>query len=263
MAPMKKLFLFVLLFVSPVLFSQELRVASYNMERLGQSHKDYATLARVVADFDVVAAEEVMNGKGMSDLLARLGSRWADFVSTQGEGSRKYQEHFGFFFDDKVEISRDLGEYPRPHEFFRPPYGVQFRVKATGFAFNLVACHIVYGKVESERVAEIRHLEEVYQYFDGLTQSMGITIIAGDFNEDKMGAFTALTETGDREVIPAEGTTIGARGPDHFYDHVFIPTALQSRLEKADIDYWTTDYAGSRKNESDHFPVYIVLDVKG
>lgn len=259
---MKKQFFVLFLFISLVLSGQELRVASYNMERLGQNHKDYAGLAKVVSTFDVVAAEEVMNSKGPASLLSQLGGRWTDFVSTQGEGSRSYKEYFGFFYDDNVELSLDLGEYPRPHEFFRPPYAVQFRVKSTGFTFNLVACHVVYGKSEKERVAEISHLEEVYRYFDGLTANKGITIIAGDFNEDRVEDFTSLTDQGDKDMIPAEGTTIGKYGPDHFYDHVFVPASLQSRIQKGDVDYWTTDYIGSRENESDHFPVYVVLNVK-
>jgi endonuclease/exonuclease/phosphatase family metal-dependent hydrolase len=260
---MKRILSIVFVIASFSLGAQELRVASYNMERLGQNRKDYSSLAKVLADFDVVAAEEVMNAKGPSDVLSQLGSQWADFVSTQGEGSRSYQEHFGFFFDDKVELSRDLGEYPQPHEFFRPPYAVQFRVKSTGFTFNLVACHIIYGKSEKERFAEIIHMEEVYEYFEGVSENKGITIIVGDFNEDKSEAFSSLARHGDSDAIPAEGTTIGTHGPDHFYDHMFVPSKLRSRVEKAGVDYWTTDYVGSRKNESDHFPVYIVLDVKG
>jgi len=255
--------LFALLLIVPLaLNAQELRVASYNMERLGQGHKDYAALAAVIARYDVVAAEEVMNAKGPSDVMARLGRGWSDFVSAPGEGSKGYQEHFGFFYDDKIELSRDLGEYPAPREFFRPPYAVQFRVKSTGFTFNLVACHIVYGRSEKERVAEISHLEEVFAYFDGLTENKGLTIIAGDFNEDKSAAFASLTENGNRDAIPPEGTTMGARGPAHFYDHIFIPRNLLSRIEKGDVDYWTSDFAGSRANESDHFPVYVILDVK-
>lgn len=244
-----------------MLHAQELRVASYNMERLGQGHKDYATLARVVARFDVVAAEEVMNAKGPSSVLTQLGGGWLDFMSAPGEGSRRYQEHFGFFYDDKVVLSRDLGEYPLFHEFLRPPYAVQFRVKSTGFTFTLVACHIIYGRSDRERVEEISHLGEVARYFDGMTAKAG-TIVAGDFNEDRAAAFASLTDSGDRDVVPAEGTTMGARGPAHFYDHVFIPRDLQSRVRKADADYWTSDFAGSRANESDHFPVYVILDVK-
>ena len=258
---MKKLLFALLLVVPLAVGAQELRVASYNMERLGQSHKDYGVLAGVVARFDIVAAEEVMNANGPSDVLARLGGGWADFVTVPGEGSRAYKEHFGFFYDDKVAISRDLGEYPLTREFFRPPYAVQFRVKATGFTFNLVACHIIYGHSEKERIEEISHLEEVSRYFDGLTQNKGATIIAGDFNEDRASAFAVLTENGDSDAIPVEGTTMGPRGPAHFYDHMFIPKGLQPRIRKADVDYWTADFAGSRANESDHFPVYVILDV--
>jgi len=259
---MRKQLMLVLLFLPVLLFSQELRVASYNMERLGQDRKDYSTVARVIADFDVVAAEEVMNSRGMAEVLSRLGVHWADFVSSRGEGSRHYQEHFGYFFDDKVELSKDLGEYARNGEFFRPPYGAQFRVKSTGFIFNLVACHIVYGKSHADRATEIRHLEEVYEYFDGLTENRGTTVIAGDFNDEEAVDFSSLTDHGDTDVIPSKGTTIGSRGPDHFYDHVFVPAALRARVEKSGVDYWTTDYAGSRRNESDHFPVFVVLDVR-
>jgi endonuclease/exonuclease/phosphatase family metal-dependent hydrolase len=259
---MKRLLAIALLVVPLALGAQELRVASYNMERLGQNHKDYPTLARVIADFDVVAAEEVMNTKGPSAVMAQLGSRWGNFVSIQGEGSKSYQEHFGFFYDEKVEFARDLGEYSAPHEFLRPPYALQFRVKSTGFIFNLVACHIIYGKSEKERIAEISHLQEVYRYFEGLSQNRGITIIVGDFNEDKSADFSSLTSRGDNDAIPAGGTTMGTRGPDHFYDHMFIPSNLQPRIHKAGVDYWTTDFVGSRKNESDHFPVFVVMDVK-
>src|SRR5208283_1711890 len=64
--------------------AQELRIASYNMERLGQDRKDYASLARVVARNDLVAAEEVMNAQGMARLLDTLGSGWSDFMSAAG-----------------------------------------------------------------------------------------------------------------------------------------------------------------------------------
>jgi hypothetical protein len=36
-------------------WSQQLRVASYNMERLGENRKDFSALARVVSSFDLVA----------------------------------------------------------------------------------------------------------------------------------------------------------------------------------------------------------------
>lgn len=253
--------IFLVLAGSLVTWAQELRIASYNMERLGENKKDYAALAKVISSFDVVAAEEVMNASGMSQVLGRLGPGWSDAMSESGEGSARYQEFFGFFYDERVQLVSKLGEYPKLHEFFRPPYGAQFKSKDSGLTFNLVACHIIYGKSERERVAEIGHLGEVYQYFEAMTGNKGVTIIVGDFNEDKSAAFQSLAALDDQEAIPQEGTTIGTRGPAHAYDHVFLPPALRSLETSAGVDYWTTDYSGTRKLVSDHFPVYVVLKV--
>jgi deoxyribonuclease-1-like protein len=253
------LIVFLILVVSLAAWAQELRIASYNMERLGENKKDYASLAQVISSFDVIAAEEVMNGTGMSEVLGRLGPGWSDAMSESGEGSARYQEFFGFFYDDKVQLLRKLGEYTKPNEFFRPPYGAQFKSGDSGLTFNLVACHIIYGKSDRERVAEIAHLVEVYRYFEDITGNKGMTIIVGDFNEDKSAAFQSLAAIDDQEVIPQEGTTIGTRGPAHAYDHVFLPPALRRLETSAGVDYWTTDYPRTRKLVSDHFPVYVVL----
>ena len=241
-------------------WAQELRIASYNMERLGQDRKDYGALARVVAGFDLVAAEEVMNGQGMASILALLGPGWSDAMSDTGEGSSRYQEHFGFFYSSsRVALVQKLGEFPRVSEFFRPPFGAQFRSRDSGLLFNLVACHIVYGKSERRRVAEISHLGEVYRYFEGMTGNHAVTMIVGDFNEERSETFGSLAALDDREVIPPQATTIGPRGPAHAYDHMFLPPGLLPLEVRAGVDYWTTDYGRVRKLVSDHFPVYVVL----
>jgi deoxyribonuclease-1-like protein len=251
----------VVLFLSCLaLQAQELRVASYNMERLGQNRKDYAALARVVSRFDLVAAEEVMNPAGMARLMEKLGEGWSDFMSPEGEGSRRYQEHYGFFYNESVELVTVLGEFPG-RTFFRPPFGARFRVKATGFSFTLVACHVIYGRDEAARAAEISHLGEVYRWFEEKTGGRGSTVIAGDFNDERASDFSSLSSLGDRDVLPGTGTTIGKHGPDHDYDHIFVPPGLLSRVKAADVDYWTTDYSRSRRLVSDHFPVYAVLTV--
>jgi endonuclease/exonuclease/phosphatase family metal-dependent hydrolase len=205
------------------------------MERLGEDAKDYPVLARVISRFDVVAAEEVMNVRGMQSVLRQLGPAWSKAMSEASEGSKKYREFYGFFYDEKIELVKMLGPYPGKRQFLRPPYGAEFKAKGSDLTFTLVACHIIYGKSERARVQEIRHLGEVYRYFEGLTGSQGTTI------------------------IPAKGTTMGASGPGHAYDHMFLPPALRVREVSADVDYWTTDFAGSRKNVSDHFPIYLVL----
>ena len=241
------------------LAAQDIRIASYNMERLGQGHKDYAALAQVVAGFDLVVAEEVMNRRGVTSLVRELPEGWSAFMSPVGEGPKSYREHFAFFFDRKVTTVRDLGEYPAGGELVRPPYGMRFRVESSGFEFNLIACHIIYGKRESQRVAEINKLGRVYRYFESLTGNRRDTIIAGDFNEERIQDFASLIDLGDREVVPLKGSTIGMRGPDHGYDHMFVSEPLVARVVSADVDYWTSDFEWSRRNVSDHFPVFVVL----
>jgi hypothetical protein len=43
----------------------------------------------------------------------------------------------------------------------------------------------------------------------------GITIFAGDFNEEKQQDFQSVTDLGETDVIPVKGTTIGMKGPDN------------------------------------------------
>jgi endonuclease/exonuclease/phosphatase family metal-dependent hydrolase len=241
------------------LASQEIRIASYNMDRLGEGKKDYVTLARVIANFDVVAALEVMNEAGMERVHRSLGKAWTYAIGEKSSGSKAYREYAGFFWDDKVELVKLLGAYPARKEFFRAPLGARFRVKASGFTFTLVACHIVYGKSAKARDLEINRLGKVYRYFEGLTGNAGTTIIAGDFNEERMADFASLVDLGDEDVLPVKGTTLGMRGPGKGYDHLFVSARLKPRVTKADVFYWTDDFAGTRRTVSDHFPVYCVM----
>ena len=242
-------------------WSLDLKVASFNMERLGQNHKDYPALAKVVSSFDVVAAEEVMNKRGMGRVAEQLPAGWSYLISRTSEGSKRYREYYGFFYDSRLEVVKVLGEYPNTHQFFRPPYGVRFRVKTTGFEFNLIASHIIYGHSNAHRLREINNLGRVYQYFESQTGNAGSTIMAGDFNEERLADFSSLIDLGDREVIPVKGSTIGKRGPDHGYDHMFVGPAIAPLVQSADVDYWTSEFEWSRKNVSDHFPVYMVLKI--
>jgi deoxyribonuclease-1-like protein len=255
--------LIVLALVPTWLLAEDLRIASFNMQRLGEDRKDYTMVAGVVGHFDVVAAEEVMNEEGMQNVLRHLGPTWSKAMSEESEGSKAYREYYGFFYDERVELVKKLGPYPGKDTFFRPPYGAEFRVKGSGFTFTLVACHIVYGNGEKVRRDEIHHLGEVYRYFEGLTGRKGTTIIAGDFNEEEQDtAFASLLALDDRDVLPPGATTVGAHGPSHDYDHIFLPPPLRSRTVAAGIEDDAKDPAGYaiyRDKVSDHLPVYLIL----
>ena len=238
------------------------RIASYNMERLGQNTEGLSIPRARGARNDLVAAEEVMNAEGMSRLLGTLGSGSSDFDEHGGRRlGRRYQEHFGFFSTDAVEMVSVIGAHPG-HDF-RPPFGARFKARSSGLAFTLVACHIIYGRSEKVREAEIARLGEVYRWFEERTGG-GVTRSSWVISTTR-GPRTSRpwrrweTATWSRTRAPPSAVTV----PDHEYDHMFFPPALRSRVVSADVDAWTTDYAGTRLTVSDHFPVYARVNVDG
>ena len=74
-------------------------------------------------------------------------------------------------------------------------------------------------------------------------------------------AFCRALTWGSNSRNWGKGTTIGRNGPDHDYDHIFVPPMLRPRVESADVDSWTAYYSGTRLIVSDHFPVYALINV--
>ncbi len=257
--PTQRFFLLALLMVPAFLSAQVLRVASYNVDGLGGQRKDYMALAKVINNFDVVAAEEVVDAAGLEKVLSLLADGWEAASSQRETPLVKQSEFFGFFYNDRVELYRMLGPYPGAAEFSRPPYGANFKVKGSPFSFNLVACHIDSSRGARVRAAEVDRLGEVYKYFEQLTGNRGMTIIAGDFGQERMPTFRSLVALGGQQVLPNKATTMGKNGLESNDDHIFVSAALRPRIEKADVLYWTRDFEGSRNTVSSHFPVYLVL----
>ncbi len=236
--------------------AQQIRIAAYNTEGLGAAQSEYMALAKVIANFDVVAAVEVANSGGLEKVVSALDARWEGVMSEKEGGPRNVREFFGFIFNDRIELVKMLGPYPPPGMFSRPPYGAQFKLKGTRFAFNLVACHIARNASERARAAEISRLGDVYRYFENLTGNRGITILAGDFNDDRPKSFESLIGTGDKDVIAVQGTMAGRKGSDPGFDHMFASAALRPRIQKASVLY-------DVKTPSRRFPVYLVLRAGG
>jgi len=255
----RRLLPLALVLVPAFLSAQVVRIASYNVAGLGGPRKDYMTLAKVINNFDVVAAEDVKSAGGLEKVLSLLADGWEAAISDNEQESAKYSEFFGFFYNERVQLYRMLGPYPGDALFSRPPYGANFKVKGTSFSFNLIACHIDSSKGARAREAEIDRLGAVYKYFEKLTGNHGITIMAGDFGEERMRAFHALTDEGGEQVLPLKATAMESSGVERNDDHIFVSPGLRPRVEKADVLYWTRDWGGSRSTVSDHFPVYLVL----
>lgn len=275
-------------------------IASFNALRLGQESKYYLEQARVLKDYDLVGLVEVMSnfsentnpwlqtlgkGEGIEDLRKALeyltGENWAVHCSAAPVGSTEYQEYYAYIYkEDKVTFLQSFGFYnDTAGDFFRDPYGAQFRIGQMDFTFVLQ--HAIYGTWPADPRAEAGKLIDVYNYFqtqNGLDQDV---IIAGDFNlaADDTG-FAPLYGTPDDiswVIPPSTLTTVGDSGFVSAYDNIFV-----SRLYTREVlltgrgahTAWVTDgvfsgyaeYTGNNHSFantyiSDHVPVYMTLNV--
>lgn len=141
--------------------AERIHIGDVSMSPLKEGRSTYTGISSIVGRFDLVAAEEIRDAGSMEKVLAGMDENWEAAMSRRG--------FFGFLYNGRVQLVKDLGTYPGA-QFSQPPYGAQFRLSGTRFAFNLVACHGETGKDDSRFSAAYRHFEQ-------LTGNHGITIL--------------------------------------------------------------------------------------
>lgn len=231
---------FFTLFAPLALSGQRVRIADLSMSRLDASRGMYPALSETVARYDIVAADEVGDAGRMEKVLAGLDNGWEAAVSRGG--------FFGFFYSNRVQLTKELGTYRETGQFVRPPYGAQFRLSGTRFAFNLVVCHVESEKDRKARAKEIAHLRAVHTYFEKLTGNRGITILlAGGLGDAEEQEFRSLVAAARGEVIAVKAGPSGAGSRHDGGGRVFASAALRPRIENAGISGTTLH------------PIYVVL----
>ena len=205
-------------------------IASFNALRLGEKQKDYKAFSKILANFDLIGLEEVMNEKGVKKVQAYLEKltkeKWDYIISEDSVGSENYREYYAFIYrHDKFSETKGLGFYKEKdeNEFMREPYGAYF--KAGNFDFVYIIAHSVFGDKEKQRLLEAANYVNVYEYFLKLTDEDDI-IIAGDFNTaaDNM-AFKNLSDKYSVSYIlePDDNlTTLSDTKLVSSYDNFFI-----------------------------------------
>jgi hypothetical protein len=234
--------LFLMAFVPISLFGQNIRIADLSMNRIGDSGRSFPAIAATVSRFDVVAADEVRDLGGMEKVLAGMDDDWEADLSRGG--------FFGFFYNNRVQLIKELGTYPETVQFARPPYGAQFRFSGTRFAFNVVVCHIEAEGDQKTRMAEIAHLAAVHRYFERLTGNRGITILlAGGLGDDPEQAVRLLMAVTRGEVLAVKTNLTGTKGSHDGDEGMFASAALRPRIEEAGI------------GDSMPHPAYVILRI--
>lgn len=269
---MKKI-LVVLLFclISIFSFAEEAYIASFNILRLGDdTNKDLSKTAQIIAPFDIIGLIEVINKKGVEDLVKELNKqskeKWAYHVSPFGVGSRNHKEFFAYVYKkDKVKFIKSEGFYKNGKStLLREPYGATFKINE--FDFTFVLAHTIYGNNESQRKAENFKLVKVYEYFQDRDKKEKDIIIAGDFNLYALDeSFKPLLKHEDNITYAVDTsikTTLSPRGRANSYDNMFLSTKYTQEFTGVSgaIDFAEGNYAEMRKKISDHLPIFIVVE---
>lgn len=263
--------LLVTLFFSITALSQDCYIASFNTLRLGQNKKNLPEMARALKEFSIVGLIEVMNKKGVEELIDELeeitDEEWDYFISPYSTGTEKYQEFYAFIWKtDEVKFLDNLGFYDDPQNIFvRSPFGASFKIN--NFDFYFILAHSIYGRKKSLREREAFYFNNVYNYFQNLSESENDVIMGGDFNLSANNkSFEPLTKKNADSVIfavdPTISTTIGTKGFANPYDNIFLSKKYTDEFTGVSgvYDFTEGKYEYSREWISDHLPVFITID---
>ncbi|MGL5645574.1 endonuclease/exonuclease/phosphatase family protein [Cetobacterium sp.] len=247
-------------------------IGSFNTLRLGKGTKDYEHLAKSIEPFDIIGLVEVMNKKGLFKLLSEVekisDSKWGYEISPYPVGTDEYKEYYAFLYKkNKVNFIKSEGFYPDENDdFIREPYGATFKIN--NFDFTYVLIHSIYGKKISQRQFEAKQLLNVYNYFQNLNPNENDILIGGDFNlPANDSAFEDIFNHDDNIIYtldPSIKTTVGTKGFANSYDNIFISKKYTQEFkgQSGALDITRGDFIKTRKEVSDHLPIFIVVDTE-
>lgn len=260
---MKKIIILIMMIITTLAYSEKIKLASFNVARLGESKKDYNSLAKIISKFDIIALEEVMNEKGIEILKSHLDNY--DYVLSDKVGTKKYKEHYAIIYKkNKVDKIKNLGVYKDiDDDFIREPSA--FYIKSNKLDMILIPVHSVFGDNELKRAYEANKYADVYKYFYNKTKQDDILIL-GDFNlPANDSAFNNLKKRYNLVNIlnpNVDKTTLSKKGLANSYDNIFLNlNNLKSFTKRYGVYNFTkNNYEMIRKYVSDHLLVFIELD---
>lgn len=264
----------VLVLAPAAVMAKPLRIASWNVMRLGQDDaaRNYVDMARVMSTFDLVALQEVMSEQALLRLVATLeqqhGGDWNAILS-HAIGPGQYKEHYAFVWNEgKVSYVDAAVVYNDTARLFsREPFSARFADKS-GNQFIAANVHVIFGDDVNRRRAEARALAGYWEWLDATWPDTPVKLLMGDFNltpEDR-----SLSELAKhaRPLITSGASTLSLRNGKftNLYDHIWIDKdASTARVsEKRGVLKYTLhmsiDHKDARTTISDHAPVYAVID---
>jgi len=249
----------------------ELRIASWNIERLGHGNqKSYPALAQVVGQFDFIAVQEAMTREGLERLKQAVeqhtGETWGMMYSHLiGRGS--YKEKYAFLWRArKVEYVDGAVVYlDRGDRFAREPYSARFRARDGGMQFVAATVHVLYGKSKADREPEIKALRDYWIWLSEVYAGTPTMFLMGDFNMSPSETAWDSMKSVAWPVITKGASTLSSHDGRfaNLYDNIWAPRTPVPAIKEAGVyPYpralgWSHEKA--RKHVSDHAPVFLVL----
>lgn len=259
-------FFFLLFFCFGLLCSQP-KIASWNIQNFGKSKSDSVVqyIAKKLRDFDIVAIQEVVAGKGgaqavakLADALNRTGAKWDYRISIPTSGSPYKSERYAFLW--KTKSIRLIGR-PWLDTFFeqeieREPFLATFEYEKK--QFTLVSFHAIPTKDQPER--EIKFFKNYLASYPKLE-----LIFLGDFNcPSSHSVFLPLKNKGFASVFEGQKTSLKTKYVNGSclaseYDTILLSSRFE--IQKCEIIHFYKDFYDLKvaRKVSDHLPIWVEL----
>mmetsp|Transcript_12555 Transcript_12555/g.38061 ORF Transcript_12555/g.38061 Transcript_12555/m.38061 type:complete len:1048 (-) Transcript_12555:87-3230(-) len=244
-----------------------LRLGSWNIRNVSTGSRtdaELGTIAVIIARYDLVALQEVLDEEVISRLQAILADWGLDYeyVVSAEVGTNKKERMAFMWRTDSVDLSSSPAPYVYAgNGFERPPYCGTFEL-AGSEQTTLCTIHVIFGENLDVRRVELALLDDVYRDAVSRTLDAGHVLICGDFNMDPedVGWAQLRAEGLLPTVLPPTKTTVGSVS---LYDNFWYPNGFPLLSDSSHVydfdDYmWPVDSLGVvRRVQSDHRPISI------
>ena len=262
-------------------------VAAYNIQWLGQKTHDLDKLATVIQHFDVCGIIEIKAESALPALVEALetktGKDWGYTFGTRTHRpnaryhTHRYHEAYGAVWRrDRVQLGDGLigGIWDLEEAFRNDPYVVSF--KRRGFDFSLILVHTRWSDdEEGSRANEVAMLAHQLDWMQSFLPEEDI-LLAGDFNYSGTAeVMVKLAQNADLFQLDANPkSTFKTDGSAYAnsYDHIYAPNGrtehewlnICETLDVTELVYGgmsPAEMLAAREELSDHLPVFAVFDV--
>ena len=254
---------------SPAAVSDTVSVATFNIQVFGEKKADkpevMKILARIIANFDVVAIQEVRDDKEqaikkLKQAVDALGRDYGVLLSPRlGRTTSKEQYAFLYRKDTLQPVGQPhlYQEPPGTDPFHRQPYVAEFKSKKGNFDFVLINIHTD----PDEATEEIRALKEALAYARKKHPWQKDFIILGDLNADCH--YYDKTQPnpipGTTWLLPLSADTTVKSTPCT-YDNIIVTDACREDFTgEVQVFRFDREYGLSNQESlkvSDHYPVW-------